>query len=179
LLDPSRQRQRRRQAESAGELGGGQPAWELHERERISTCLGDDPFEDGLVQPSREDGLQQRPRISPAQRIDADLGKAGQATADLTRRERQHDSVRKQAVSDEREGSGGCAVEPLRVVDQAEERLLLGSLGEQAENRESDENGLGACPVLSPNATSSASRCGSGRRSINWRSGEQSCCSAA
>lgn len=34
---------------------------------------------------------------------------------------------------------GGCAIEPLRVVDHAQERLLLGSFGEEAENREPDE----------------------------------------
>ena len=39
----------------------------------------------------------------------------------------------------ERERSGRCAVEPLRVVDHAQERLLLGGFGEETENREPDE----------------------------------------
>ena len=40
-------------------------------------------------------------------------------------------------------------------------------------------NGFGACPALSPKATLSASRWGSGRRSDRSRIGEHSCCSAA
>ena len=70
----------------------------------------------------------------------------------------EHDPFRQQAARHEPERLGRCAVEPLRVVDQAQERLLLGGLGEETENREPDKNGLGACPALSPKATPSASR---------------------
>ena len=139
LLDPGGQRQRCRQPETSGELGGRQPARELQERERIAACLGDDPLEHGLVQPRREDGLQQRPCIPAAQRLDAELREAGQSTIHLTRRERERDPLRQQAVSHERERSGRCAVEPLRVVDHAQERLLLDGFGEEAENREPDK----------------------------------------
>ena len=139
LLDPGGQRQRCRQPETSGELGGRQPARELQERERIPACLGDDPLEHGLVQPRREDGLQQRPCIPAAQRLDAELREAGQSTTHVTRRERERDPLRQQAVSHERERSGRCAVEPLRVVDHAQERLLLDGFGEEAENREPDK----------------------------------------
>src|SRR6476660_10653271 len=40
LLDPGRQRQRRRQVESARELRGSQPTRELQQRERIAPSLG-------------------------------------------------------------------------------------------------------------------------------------------
>ena len=116
-----------------------QPARELQERERVPARLGDDPLEHGLVQPSREDGLQERPCIPAAQRIDAELREAGQSGADVTRRERERDPLGEQAARDERERSGRCAVEPLRVVDEAQERLLLGGFGEETENREPDE----------------------------------------
>ena len=139
LLDPRGQRQRRRQTETAGELGGRQPARELQERERIPACLGDDPLEHGLVQPRHEDGLQQRPRIPAAQRLHAELREAAPPSAHLTRRKRERDPLRQQAARHERERSRRCAVEPLRVVDDAQQRLLLGSFGEEAENREPDE----------------------------------------
>ena len=42
-------------------------------------------------------------------------------------------------MRDERERSGRCAVEPLRVVDQAQQRRLRCRFGEEAENREPDE----------------------------------------
>ena len=139
LLDPGGQRQRRRQPETAGELARRQPARELQERERIPARLGDDPLEHGLVQPRREDGLQQRPCIPGAQRLHAELREAGQSGAHVTRREHEHDPLRQQAARHERERSGRCAVEPLRVVDHAQKRLLLGGLGEETENREPDK----------------------------------------
>jgi hypothetical protein len=139
LLDPRGQRQRRRQPETTGELSGRQPARQLQERERIPACLGDDPLEHGLVKPRRENGLQQRPCIPAAQRLDAELREPGQSTALVARCERKRDPLRQQAASHEHERSGRSAVEPLRVVDHAQERLLLGSFGQQAENREPDK----------------------------------------
>src|SRR6478735_2348604 len=79
LLDPRGQRQRRRQVESARELRGGQPAWELQQGKRVAPGLGNDALEHGFVQPSREDGFQEGPSIPTAQRIDSELRKAEQA----------------------------------------------------------------------------------------------------
>ena len=139
LLDPGGQRQRSGQAETAGELGGGQPAGELQERERIAARLGDDPLEHRFVKSCREDGLQERSCITAAQLIDLELRKPGQASAQLTRRKNKRDPLGKQAAGDERERSARCVVEPLRVVDHAEERLPLGGFGDEAENRKPDE----------------------------------------
>src|SRR5215218_429686 len=75
LLDPRGQRQHRRQVESARQLPGGQPAWELQECERVAPGFGNDALENGFVQTSREDGLQERPCIPTAQRIDTELRK--------------------------------------------------------------------------------------------------------
>ena len=139
MLDAGGQRQRHRQAEAARELGGRKPARELDQSEWIPAGLGDDLLEHGLVEPRGEDGLQQRPCIPAAERIDAELREAGQSAAHVTRRECERDPLGQQAASHERERSGRCAVEPLRVVDQAQERLLLGSFGEEAESREPDK----------------------------------------
>ena len=120
----------------------------------IPACLGDDPLEHRLVQPRRQGGLQQRPCIPAAQRLDAKLREARQAAAHLTRPEGERDPLGKQAARHERERSGRCAIEPLRVVDHAEERLLLGSFREETENREPDEKRVRrAVRLLSPKAT--------------------------
>ncbi len=150
LLDPGGQRQRRRQPETAGELGGRQPARQLQQRKRIPARLGDDPLEHGLVQPRRQDGLQQRPGIPASQRLDPKLREAGQSTAHLTRRERERDPLRQQAASHERERPGRSAVEPLRVVDHAQQRPPLGGFGEEAENREPDKKRAGRRSVAEP-----------------------------
>ena len=93
----------------------------------------------GLVQPRCEDGLQQRTCIPAAQRFDAELREAGQSTARVARPEGERDPLRQQAARHERERSGRCAVEPLRVVDHTQQRLRLGRFGEETENREPDE----------------------------------------
>jgi hypothetical protein len=77
-LDPRRQGQRRRQAEAAGELGRGEPAGKLQDRERIPASLGDDPLEDRLVESRREDGLEQDARVAAAERLDRELREARQ-----------------------------------------------------------------------------------------------------
>ena len=118
---------------------GRQPARQLQQRERIPARLGDDPLQHGLVQPRRQDGLQQRPRIATAQRLDVELREAGERVAQLARREHERDPLRQQAASHERERARRRTVEPLRVVDDAQERLLLGGLGQQAEDRQPDE----------------------------------------
>ena len=87
------------------------------------------------------------------QRLDMKLWQALQRLARLARREDQRDLLGQQAPSHERKDACRCPVEPLRVVDHTEERSLPGGLGQQAEDRQSDEEGVRACPVLSPRAT--------------------------
>jgi hypothetical protein len=65
-------------------------------------------------------------------------GLAGQATAHLTRRKYQRDPLREQAASYECERCARCVVEPLRVVDHAQERLLVSGFGEETEYCEPD-----------------------------------------
>jgi hypothetical protein len=47
--------------------------------------------------------------------------------------------------SHERERQCGCVIQPLGIVDQAEERRRLGGVGQQAENREADQKAIGSC----------------------------------
>ena len=75
-------------------------------------------------------------------------GAANRGTFMLPRREQHHDLLGMEAAGDERQRLGGGSVEPLRVVDDTEERLLVGRHGEQAENRERDGQSLLCGPVL-------------------------------
>ena len=70
------------------------------------------------------------------------------------------------AAGDEREHLRGDAIEPLRILDEADQRLLLGSLGQQAQHRQSHEETIRRAATRSPNATCSASRCGAGSEPI-------------
>ena len=101
--------------------------------------FGDDPLQHALVEPRRKDRLEQRPRISTAERLDVKLGEAGERVNRLPRREDDRDLLGQEAAGDERKHPRGCTVEPLRVVDDTEEWLLLGGLRQQVEDGEPDE----------------------------------------
>ena len=69
--------------------------------------------------------------------------------AGLTHREHQRDRLGQEAPRDERQRLRRGPVEPLGVVDQADERLLLGHLGQQAEHRQTDEEAVRRLPRAS------------------------------
>ncbi len=133
LLDPARQRARVGQA--AGQLGRRQAARQLEQRERVAARLGEDAVAHARVEPARRDRLQQRTRVRIGEPLDAQLRQPASSTASLglAHREDDRDPLGQQAAGDEREHLGGGAVEPLGVVDEADERLRLGRRGEQLE----------------------------------------------
>jgi hypothetical protein len=139
LLDYRGDWQCRRQAEAAGELAWGHAAWKLDQGEWIPTSLGDDPFEHRFVEARHDDRLQQRPCIAMAEWLHLQLRKARKVTAGIPSTKDECDPLGEQSASYERERLGGSTVEPLRVVDHAEERLSFGGFRQQAENSEPDK----------------------------------------
>ena len=91
-------------------------------------------------------------------------GSPASSSLGVARGEDQADRLRRQAARHEREDLRRGAVEPLLVVDHAEQRLLLGHLGQQAQHGQPDEEAIRrAARRPRPNAVRSASRCGTGR----------------
>ena len=76
---------------------------------------------------------------------DEQLRQPGQVAplAGLAGREHQPDRVRREAARNERQRQRGGAVLPLRVVDHADERALLGGAGEQAEHGDAEQEAVG------------------------------------
>jgi hypothetical protein len=139
LLDTRRQRHVRGQPEAARELRRRQAARQLEQRERIPARLVDDPVKHALVQRGRQDGLQERPRVPVSQRLDAELWKARERAAQLARREHERDLLRQQAPGDERECACRPSIEPLRVVDDGQQRPVFGNLRQQPQDRQPHE----------------------------------------
>ena len=102
------------------------------------------------------------------------------SAAGLARREHDRDRLRQQPASDERERQRRRLVQPLRVVDHAEQRALLGRLREQAERRQTDQEAVRRFARHSARTPRAGHLCcGPGRRSSRSRRGAHSCCSAA
>ena len=138
LLDPPRERHRAREREPARQLRRRESTRQLQQRQRVAARLADDLIADLRVHGPGKHGVQQRVRIALRQTIHVELGQPGQLVARRTRREDQADRFRLQAARDEREDLRRCAIEPLRVVHHADQRALLGHVGEQAQDRQSD-----------------------------------------
>jgi len=65
-------------------------------------------------------------------------------------RAHQRDSLREQSAGDEREDTSRSVVQPLRVIDEAEKRLPIGSLGQQGQGGEPDQESIRGRPSLMP-----------------------------
>ena len=148
LLYLARQRRRVGKRESARQLRRRQPARQLEQRERVATRLGDDPVAHALVQSPGDRRVQQRAGITVTQTPDHLLRKPRQLmfVAGCTHREHQPDPLRQQAARNERERLRGDSIEPLRVIDEADQRRFLGHLGQQAEHRQPDEEAVRRLP---------------------------------
>ena len=95
-----------------------------------------------------------------AEPADDQLRQAGELVdvAGLAHGEHQRDPLGQQAPRHERQRLRGGPIEPLRVVDQADERLLLGHLGQQAQDRQADEEAVRGVAVLQPERRRAARR---------------------
>ena len=168
VLDAAGQPDRRREREAARQLGRAHPARQLQQGERVAARLGDDPVAHALVDPARDDRLEQRARVGLVEPPQRQLRQARQPrlVARLAHAEHERDRLRQQPARDEPEHLGGGVVEPLEVVHDAQQRLLLGHRGHQAERRPARRgSGRADRRTRDPARPSSATCCGSGSTS--------------
>jgi hypothetical protein len=76
----------------------------------------------------------------------------------LTNGKHQRDPLGQQAAGHEGQCPDGPSVQPLGVVDNTEQRLIVSGVGKQAQDGETTRNGSGGGPAWSPNAGAGASR---------------------
>ena len=141
LLDAAGQRRPAVQPQPARQLGGRQAAWQLQQRQRIAARLGHDPIAHPLVERTRHHGLQQRPRITVVEPADHELRQPLEMPLPgrLAHGEDQPDRLGPQTARHEGQRLRRGAVEPLRVVHDADQRSLLGHVRQQAQDRQADE----------------------------------------
>ena len=118
---------------------GGEGLRELEQRERVSVGLGEEAFTHGPVEAADDDRVEQRARVGAREPAEVQGGKTAELCKVFAAREHERDSVGAEAASDERERLRRLGVEPLCVIDDAEERLRGGRLGEQVEDGEPDK----------------------------------------
>lgn len=114
---------------------------QLENRQRVSLRLMQQALRVGIAEPIGMDAGEQGSRIicvQPPEPDFRDAGKIHRALRRLAKREEHGQAFRVQAAGDEGECLSGLEVEPLCVVDDAEQRLLLGGACKQREGGEGD-----------------------------------------
>jgi hypothetical protein len=139
LLDPSCQRLRAEEAEPARQLRRRQPPRQLEQRQRIPPHFGDDPVPDSLIQFEPHCRAQQRAGVAVAHAVHLQLGHVSKLLARLARAEHEPHRLRQQATCNKRQGQRRGLIQPLRVIDDTQQRTLLGHLREQTQHRQPDE----------------------------------------
>jgi hypothetical protein len=119
------------QPEPAGQLGRAQPSWQLEQGERVAVRFGHDPIQHRLIEPIGKTRSKQCPRIPGAQALDDHLGEPPELVRHLPGPEDERNSLGRQATRHEGDRLRGRPVEPLGVVDQAQQRPLRSHLGQQ------------------------------------------------
>ena len=119
-------------------------ARQLEQRKRIAARLGQDPVTYSLVERPRDRRVEQQPGVIGGQPLDHELRQPLELVlvAGFAQPEHQSHALRQEPPRHERERLRGHPVEPLRVVDDAYERLLLGRVGQQAQDRQSHEEAI-------------------------------------
>ena len=149
LLDAARQPPSLGQREAADKLGLSQPSRQLQQRERVAPRLGHDPVANLLVEPSRHHALQQQACIGVAETREHELRQAVELlhVTRVANREHHRDRLCVEPPRDERQDRHRLRVQPLDVVEQADERPFLGDLRQEAERGQADQESLRRRPV--------------------------------
>ncbi len=139
-------------SEALHRFGPGEVARQFQQRQRIAPRLVDHAVTDPRFQLSSRRRIQQREGVEVVQPFQREFGQSGQSalTTRFTRGQHQADRLGEQTPSDEGQRLRGNLVEPLRVVHEAEQRLLGRRVGQQAENRETDQEPVRRWPRTQP-----------------------------
>ena len=145
LLDTVGHWPRVRTTETARQCCGGQPLWQLQQSERISIRFRDDPIAHAFVHPPECRGIEERARIRVTQTIDHHHRKSPEISvvARVAHGEYHCNRLRQEPPRYEAEHLCRSPIEPLRIIDDADQRPLLGALGQQTQKSHPDEKAIG------------------------------------
>ena len=149
VLDAGADRNGSKHRLGARELSLAQGGGKLEQGERVAARLGDQP----VAELRREldacravDQGSSRGRVEPAKLQLREPGRLEAPNVALASAEEHDDALGFEPPGDEDERVCGCVVEPLGIVDEAQERPIFRGLGEQAQDCERDEEAVLASP---------------------------------
>ncbi len=131
--------------EAAGELRRGHGLRQLQQGQGVATRLGDDPIADMVIEPARDDRDQEGASVVLGEPAEGELRQAVQhpLVRRLAHGEDDQERLGQHPPGDEPEDLARRSVEPLRVVDEAQQWPLGGDLRQEAERGERHEEPVG------------------------------------
>lgn len=133
--------------------GGANPCGpgQFEQRQRVSARLGDDPLAYLLVQRHMAARGKQLPCVGVAQTIDEQAGQLVELSHVAGQPDGEHHGHRfgGDAPGEEGQCLQGGRVQPLRVVDHAQQRALTGLGGQQLQGRQTDTEHVGGARTRS------------------------------
>ena len=145
MLDLRRKLASRRKFESAGQLGSGHASRQLQQGKRVPRGLADNPVDDAAVEPAGYDAAQQRASVLLGQSFEPQLRQTVEVGCGGRLAHGDHDGhrLRTHPSRDEPDDLARGGVQPLRVLDEAQQRPLLRHCGEQAQHGQSGQESVG------------------------------------
>ena len=132
-------RQHLRQAEPARQLGLRHRPRQLKQGQRVPPRLGHDLVPHPLVQRPPHGRAQQLPCVRVPQPPHRQLGQRAEVRVQLPRRDHHQHRPRSEPARHERHRLRRGLVQPLRVIDHADQRPVGGRLGQQVQHRQADQ----------------------------------------
>jgi hypothetical protein len=143
LLDTGRYRHHTRQAEAAGQLRLGYSSQQFQKGQRVSTGFPHDLVPYSFVKRPAERRFKEKAGFGGWQPSQEQVRYSGQLLPDRAGTEHEPDRVGRQTPGGEPERVSRCLVQPLLVVDHAQQRAFRGSFGQQAKDREPNQEPIG------------------------------------
>lgn len=126
---------------------GDPSARQLEQGQRVPLGFGQDLLPDLLVEPPAHDQLQQRPGVAVAESLDDQFGDPVEVLDRLAGGEGQQHALGLDPAGGEGERLRGGPVQPLAVVDHADQRPSLGRLRQQARDGQADQEAIRGRPL--------------------------------
>ena len=144
-VEPRRQRDRLRQRLGAAQLPGRQSRRQFDQRQRITSSLREQARADlrGRLAGVFGENVRRRLLFEPTEAQLRQPGRIEPAHVALACGKHNGDAIGAEPSRREHERIRGGAIEPLRIVDQAQHRLLLGRGGDQPEHCGRNEEAIG------------------------------------
>ena len=129
---------------------GAQPARQLKQGQRVAVRLGQDPVPDALIEPEPDHRPQQCAGLRVRQALHLQVRQPSQLLARLARGEDQPDWLGQQPPRRERQHLGRRRIQPLRVIEHAQQRPVLGYLRQQGQHRQPNQEPVGHASLPQP-----------------------------